>query len=98
MRYLLILDAALFAMAGTLAVVLGVVLILYSFHTELSARVPAEMAQVAAVAGCFALLSAATGTAFWSLLRSASWRWWAQGGALLSMALGALFLYDQLAA
>lgn len=97
MRYLLILDAALFAMAVTLAVVLGVVLILYSFHTGLSAQVPAEMTQVAIIASCFALLSATTGTAFWSLLRSKVWRWWAQGGAALSLVLGALFLYGRLA-
>lgn len=97
MRYLLILDAALFAMAGTLAVVLGVVLILYSFHTGLSAQVPGEMSQVAVIAACFALLSLATGTAFWSLLRSKPWRWWAQAGAAVSLALGAMFLYARLA-
>jgi uncharacterized membrane protein HdeD (DUF308 family) len=98
MRYLLILDAALCAMAGTLAMVLGVVVILYSFHTELSARVAIELPKVATLTACFALLAVVLGIAFWSLLRQRAWRWWAQAGAALSLVLGWLFLYRMLAA
>ncbi len=98
MRFLLILDASLFALAGTLAVVLGVVLILYSFHTELSATVGQDMASVAIVMGIFAVLTAFTGAAFWSLLRKAGWKWWAQGGAAVSLVVGSMFLYRVLTA
>lgn len=98
MRALLILDAALFALAGTLAVVLGVVLILYSFHTELSATVTSDMSTVAVVMGIFAVLSLFTGTAFWSLLRKATWAWWAQAGAAMSLVFGSLLLYRVLTA
>lgn len=98
MRALLILDAAVFALAGTLAVVLGVVLILYSFHTELSATVTRDMSSVAVVMGIFAVLTLFTGAAFWSLLRKATWRWWAQAGAAASLVFGSLMLYRVLTA
>lgn len=97
MRYLLILDAALFALAATMAVVLGVVLILYSFHTELSARVGTEMSAVANTTLSFAVLALILGVAFWSLLRKRIWHWWAQAGAALGISLGAMHLYGQLA-
>lgn len=93
MRYLLIVDAALFAMAGTLAIVLGVVLILYSVHTDLSARVGAEMPLLAAVMGSFAVLAVVCGAAFWSLLKQRSWCWRAQIVAGISVVLGSIHLY-----
>lgn len=98
MRFLLIFDAALFAMASTLAIVLGVVLILYSFHTDLSSRVSLEMSQVATVMACFVFLALPLGAAFWGLLRDKVWRWWAQLGAMAALVLGSLFLYRTLAA
>lgn len=97
MRYLLILDAALFAMATTLAVVLGVVLIMYSFHTDLSPRVGAEMPAVASAMLSFGALALVLGLAFWSLLRQRTWHWWAQAGAAMSLVVGSLVLYRQLA-
>lgn len=97
MRYLLILDAALFALAATMAVVLGVVLILYSFHADLSARVGTEMPAVATLMLSFGALALVLGVAFWSLLRERRWRWWAQAGAAISLVIGARFLYGQLA-
>jgi hypothetical protein len=77
--------------------VLGVVLLLYGFHTDLSTRVSAEMPTVASVMTCFAVLAAFLGVAFWSLLRRRAWRWWAQAGAALSLVAGSLFLYRVLA-
>lgn len=97
MRYLLILDAALFALAATMAVVLGVVVILYSVHTELSARVGSELPDVAAATISFAMLALVLGAAFWSLLRQKRWHWWAQAASALSLALSALYLYGKLA-
>ncbi|MGQ0696952.1 MAG: hypothetical protein ACT4PZ_01795 [Panacagrimonas sp.] len=97
-RYLLILDAALFAMAATLATVLGVVLLMYSFHTDLSTRVGAEMPLVATVMASFFVLALFLGVAFWSLLRQRSWRWWAQIAAAVAMSFGSVFLYNQVTA
>lgn len=97
MKYLLILDAALFAMTATLALVLGVVVLLYSFHAGLSARVALELPQVASLSLCFALLAGVLGVAFWSLLRARAWRWWAQACAATSLVVGALFVYRMLA-
>lgn len=98
MRYLLLLDAALCALAATLALVLGVVGVLYSFHTGLSARVAVELPQVAALSLCFALLAAVLGLAFWSLLRARAWHWWAQAGAVASLVIGSMFIYRLLVA
>lgn len=98
MRALLILDAALFALAGTLAIVLGVVWILFSFHTELSTSVTGDMASVAVVTGIFTVLTVALGLAFFSLLRRRAWKWWAQFGAAVSLVFGSLLIYRVLTA
>ena len=98
MRALLILDAALFALAGTLAVVLGVVLILFSFHTELSTTVATDMSSVAVVTTIFTVLTLFLGVAFISLLRRKAWTWWAQAGAAMSLVIGSLLLYRVLTA
>jgi uncharacterized membrane protein HdeD (DUF308 family) len=97
MKALLIVDAALCALAATLALVLGVVLLLYGFHTDLSTRVAAEMPMLAAVMGCFFMLAAVLGLAFWSQLRRSAWRWWAQAAAAVGVIAGSLFLYRLLA-
>lgn len=94
MRYLLILNAALFALAVTLTVVLGVVCLLYGFHTELSSRVGAEMPSVIAATLAFGFIALFTGLAFWSLLKGVHWRWWGQGIGLLGLGLGSQFLYN----
>jgi hypothetical protein len=93
MKALLIVDAALLALAGTLAMVLGVVLILYGFNTGLSASVDSEIPMLAAVMGCFIALSIALGLAFWSQLRRLAWRWWAQGVATVAVIAGSMYLY-----
>lgn len=93
MRYLLILDGALFALTATLAMVLGVVWVMYAFHTDLAARISTEMSLVAATMLVFAAMSAPLGLAFWSLLRQRSWHWWAQLGGLAAVVCGSLLLY-----
>ncbi len=93
MRTLLILDAALFALAGTLAAMMGVVWILYSFNMDISAGANAQMPTVAEVIGIFTLLTAVTGAAFWSLLRKTAWKWWAQAVAAVGLVVGSLALY-----
>lgn len=97
MKALLIVDAALCALAATLALVLGVVLILYGFHTDLSSQVGAEMPMLATVASCFLVLALILGLAFWSQLRHVAWRWWAQAVAAFAVIAGSLFLYRLLA-
>lgn len=94
MRYLLILDAALFALAATLAVVLGVVLLMYGVYADTSTRVAAEIPTLAAAMSAFALLAVPLGLAFWSLLRRKPWLWWAQAVAAVVLALGSMFLFD----
>ncbi len=93
MKYLLIVDAALFALTATLAMVLGVVCLMYVFHTGLSSRVGAEMPTVITATLAFSVIAACVGVAFWSLLRERPWRWWAQGGGVLGLGLGSAFLY-----
>lgn len=93
MKALLIVDAALLALAGTLAMVLGVVLILYGFNTGLSTSVDAEMPLLATVMGWFTGLAVVLGLAFWSLLRRFAWRWWAQGAATVAVVVGSMYLY-----
>lgn len=93
MRYLLILDAALFALALTLSMVLGVVAILYGANAELSARVSAELPLVVRLSVWFAVIAVPLGLAFWSLKRRQSWHWWVQAAAALTLGLGSLTIY-----
>ncbi len=93
-RYLLILEAALFALTTTLAMVLAVVCLMYGFHTQLSSRVGAEMPTLVTATVTFGVLATLMGLAFWTLLRDRAWRWWAQGVAVLGMGLGSMFLYN----
>lgn len=93
MKYLLILDAALFTLAGTMAMVLAVVWLIYGFNLDASARVATEMHTVAITTLSFSLLTATLGLAFWSLLRKQPWHWWAQLVAAVSVAAGSMFLY-----
>jgi hypothetical protein len=97
MKALLIVDAALCVLAATLALVLGVVLLLYGVHTDLSARLAGEMPVLATVAGCFVTLAVVLGLAFWGQLRRFAWRWWAQAVAAVAVLAGSLFLYRLLA-
>ena len=97
MKALLIVDAALCALAATLALVLAVVLLLYGFHTDLSSHVSAEMPMLATVMTCFLVLAIALGLAFWSQLRRVAWRWWAQSVATVAVLAGSLVLYRILA-
>lgn len=94
MRYLLILDAALFALTATLAMVLAVVCLMYAFHTDLSTRVGAEMPTVVTATVTFGVMAVVLGMAFWALLRDRRWRWWAQGLGALGLGLGSMFLYN----
>lgn len=94
MRYLLILDAALCALAATMAVCLGVVWLMYSFHADLSSRVSLEMPTVATTVIAFALMAIALGAAFWAVLKETRWKWWAQGAAATTVSLASMFLYE----
>ena len=94
MRYLLILDAALFALALTLAVVLAVVLLMYGVYANTSASVAAEIPTLATATIAFSVLALPLGVAFWSLLRRKTWLWWAQGSAAVMLVLGSMFLYE----
>ena len=93
MRYVLILDAALLALAATMAMVLAVVCLLYGLHSELSVRIGAEMPTLITATLVFAFMAAFIGAAFWALLRRVAWRWWAQASAAVAFVFGGLFLY-----
>ena len=94
MKYLLILDAALFALAVTLAVVLAVVLLMYSVYAETSASVAAGIPTLATAMTAFGVVAIPLGVAFWSLLRRKAWLWWAQAAAAVMLVLGSMFLFD----
>lgn len=97
MKALLIVNAALCALAATLALVLGVVLILYGFNTDLSSNIAADMPLLATITGIFLVLALVLGLAFWSQLRRVAWRWWAQAVAVFAVVAGSMLLYRLLA-
>ncbi len=94
MRYLQILEAALFALAATMAICLGVVWLMYSFHTDLSSSVGAEMPTVAAATAAFSLLTLFLGLAFWSLIRRPRGQLLIQCLAFIVSALACMYIYN----
>lgn len=93
MRALLILDAALMALAATMALVLGVVCILYAANLELSPRLAGELPGLLALTGVFAALAVAAAIAVWSLRRRAA-PWLVQPLFLLGVGAAGLWIWD----
>lgn len=92
MRYLLIVNAALFTLMLTLASVLAVVCLLYAFNAGLSPRIAAELPLLIATTLTFSLLTVVLGAAFWGLWRDHSWRWFGQAGAVLGLGAAGIYL------
>ena len=93
MRYLLLFEAALLALAATMALVLGVVCILYVSASGMSARVDAEMPALVTSTLIFTALSAVLGAAVVGLWRRRSWNLAAQVVAAVITVAGSTWLY-----
>lgn len=93
MKGLVIFDAAMLALMLVLAVVLGVVCIMYGVYADESPRVAAELPLLLRSTAVFALLSIAWGTAFAGALRERAWLWPAQFVAVAGLIIGAMLLY-----
>lgn len=92
MRYLTIVNGALFALFAALALVMGVVCILYLPYLETTPRLQSEWPSVLTTTAVFTLLTVSTGFGFYGLLRARSWRWIAQLLLLLTVVPGLLLL------
>lgn len=92
MRYLTIVNGALFALFASLAVVMGVVCIMYLVYLNAEPRLQSEWPAVLASTVIFAVLGVTSGFGFFGLLRGKSWRWIAQAVLLLSLIPGYLTL------
>lgn len=95
-RYLTIINAALFALFASLAVVLGVVCIMYFFWLESSPRLQSEWHTVKFSTLLFAVLTVLAGTSFLGLLREYRWRWPALAIFVIALAPAARLLENLL--
>lgn len=92
MRYLVILNAAVLALAGTIALCLGVVVLLYGFNQGLSARVDAEMPALVASTATFSFVAAVVAVALFGLVKRRPWLWICQAAAAVTVVLSVLYL------
>lgn len=84
MKYLLILDAVLLAACATMALVLGVVSLIYGFYTEVR-YVAAQLPLLLAATGVFAATALACLVALHGVHRRKRW-WWAGQLAVVAVA------------
>jgi hypothetical protein len=92
LRYLVILNASVLALAGTIAMCLAVVCLLYGFNQGLSARVDQEMPALLASTATFTLVSLVTTVALFGLVKQRPWRWICQGVTAVVVVVSALYL------
>lgn len=95
MKALVILDSAVLALMATIAVVLGVVCLMYAVYAENSSKVSAELPLLLLSTAVFAGLSLVWGAALIGALRRRRWLWPAQGGAVVALLVAALVLYSR---
>ncbi|MGQ0618825.1 MAG: hypothetical protein ACT4QA_02735 [Panacagrimonas sp.] len=93
MRYLLILNGAVFAMAATIGTVLCVVCLMYGVNLDTTPSVMREMPALMAATATFCALAVVTGIGFWGLLRTRPWRWAGEAGAAIGVAASSIYLY-----
>lgn len=93
MRYLLILNASLFAMAATIGMVLCVVCLMYGVNVDTAPSIPRELPSLMAATATFCVLAVILGFGFWGLLRARPWRWIGEAVAAVSLTLSSMYLY-----
>ncbi len=90
MKPLQILNLTLAALAATLALVLGVVCILYGANLDAAPKLQRELPRLLAMTLMFTLLSAYAGLVWWAQRGHKSWAAWSQ--AALAPVLAAAYL------
>lgn len=80
-------NAVVLACAGTMAMMLGVVCLLYGVHMDDAPQLRENWPMLTRSAGLFAALAAIAAAALFGLLRNRPWRW--AGQVVLLMAIGA---------
>jgi hypothetical protein len=92
LRYLVILNASVLALAGTIAMCLGVVCVLYGFNQGLSARVDEEMPALIASTATFTVVSVVVTVALFGLVKQRPWKWTFQGIAAVVVVVSSWYL------
>lgn len=94
MKYLQILNLVMAALGSTLAIVLGVVGLLYVVHLGADPVVAAQLPAVLRFAAAFGALATGAALAWWSQRRLLAWRWLAQTLPLLALSGTWLLIQD----
>ncbi|HEY9544778.1 MAG TPA: hypothetical protein VIR56_02155 [Solimonas sp.] len=86
MKALNLFNVLLLALAGSFALTLGAVSIIYAVHLDAAPRMRSQWYVVLKVTLVFMVLTAASAATVWSQWRRLSWRWPAQSALLLTLA------------
>lgn len=89
---LLIVDGAIATLALTMALVQGVVCILYGFVLDMSPKLVKQLPMLIGSTAVFAIVGLLFLYGFFLLLRGRAWRWPVQGLAVLALVPAAILL------
>lgn len=94
MNYLRLVNALLLAAAVTMALVLGVVSLIYAIYADETPRLGRDLPGLLTITGVFVAYAAVTGFALLGLLRERWWRWLGQGAVLMVSAGLSIFVWE----
>lgn len=90
---LTVLNGALLVLFGTMAMVIGVVCILYLFNLDAGPRLRAELPTLFAALGWFTICTLVTGFAFVGFLRGKPWRWLSEAVMVVALPVPLMMIY-----
>lgn len=94
MNYLRLVNALLLAAAVTMALVLGVVSLIYAIYAGETPRLGRELPGLLTITGVFAVYALVAGFALVGVLRRRWWLWLGQGAVLLVSIALAIFVWE----
>lgn len=94
MSYLRLINALLLAAAVTMALVLGVVSLIYAIYAGENPRLARDLPGLLTVTGVFAAHAVVCATAFIGLLRQRWWLWFGQVAVVLVSVVLSIFVWE----
>lgn len=94
MNYLRIINVLLLAAAVTMAVVLGVVALIYALYAGETPRLARELPGILTITSAFAVYALIAGAACMALFKRWRWLWLGQGALIVASGFLGMFIWE----